>query len=460
MKKKQVWTRILILAIWLLIWQTAAGFIHNSILFAGPIETLQTFWQNLKEGAFWIAVGVSWWRIGAGLLCGVAVGLLLAVCSYRSAVFEAFWKPFFQLLKAIPMASFAVLLLIWWGSELLSAGISFLVVLPFVYLNVLEGLRRTDRKLMEMAAVFEMPRYNRIWYLYRPAVWPYLESAVKVGAGMAWKAGVAAEVIGIPRFSVGEGMYLAKISLDTAGVFGWTAVVIVLSNVTEKLLLRAMGLIEAWRPRCKGALKGATKVRFVGKKEIAKTRVSLPTERAEEDCLLSAEFVEKAYGDTVVLEAYQGDFQKGQTYYFRTPSGSGKTTLFRLLAGLEQPDAGVIRRKGRVAFLFQEDRLCEEYSAVKNVAMVTGSEQEAAEALKKLLPEEALLQPVKNLSGGMRRRVALVRAMEAYADIIFLDEPFTGLDEENRRRAAEYIATAGKGKMILIASHDTTEVTE
>ena len=456
MKKRQIWTRILILVIWVLIWEITARLIHNDILFAGPAETMRTFLQSVRAGDFWIAVCASWWRIGAGLIGGIAVGMLLAVCSYVSAAFEAFWRPFFQLLKAIPVASFAVLLLIWWGAERLSAGISFLVVLPFVYLNVLEGLRCADPKLPEMAAVFRMPLHNRIWYLYRPAVWPYLESAVKAGVGMAWKAGVAAEVIGIPRFSVGEGMYLAKISLDTAGVFGWTAVVIILSNVTEKLLLRMLGLIRVWQPRCRGIQGQSGAAKSEREQLSVKTAVRQPY--CPEECLLAAEHIGKCYGNTVILDEYQMNFQKGQTYYFRTPSGSGKTTLFRILAGLEQPDRGCVRRSGKLAFLFQEDRLCEEYSAVKNVAIVTGKEQEAEEALKKLLPEEVLRQPVRELSGGMRRRVALVRTMEADADIIFLDEPFTGLDEENRKRAAEYIAATGTEKIILIASHDTTEV--
>lgn len=104
--------------------------------------------------------------------------------------------------------------------------------------------------------------------------------------------------------------------------------------------------------------------------------------------------------------------------------------------------------------LFQEDRLCEDYSAVKNVEMVTGDREGARRELEKLLPGKVLDRPCCELSGGMRRRAALVRAVAAEGDCLLLDEPFTGLDEENRKKAASYIAEAGKEKAILIASHD------
>lgn len=102
---------------------------------------------------------------------------------------------------------------------------------------------------------------------------------------------------------------------------------------------------------------------------------------------------------------------------------------------------------------FQEDRLCEEYSAVKNLEMVMGDAKEARKALTWLLPEEALGQPCHELSGGMKRRVSLVRAMEAGAQCVLLDEPFTGLDEENREKAYEYIRTHANGRIIMIATH-------
>ena len=103
--------------------------------------------------------------------------------------------------------------------------------------------------------------------------------------------------------------------------------------------------------------------------------------------------------------------------------------------------------------LFQEDRLCEEYDAIKNVELVCGNRKQASEALLKLLEPESLEKPCSSLSGGMKRRVALVRAMEAEADFVLLDEPFVGMDRENRRMAEQYIQERQQGRTILIATH-------
>ncbi len=147
------------------------------------------------------------------------------------------------------------------------------------------------------------------------------------------------------------------------------------------------------------------------------------------------------------------EFHGGEPYLLDTPSGSGKTTFFRCLCGLEQPEEGEGSGIDTFSVQFQEDRLCEEYSAVKNLEMILGDATQARAALSKLLPEEALEQPCKELSGGMKRRVSLARAMEAGAQCVLLDEPFTGLDEENRRKAAEYIRTQQKGRILMIATH-------
>ena len=133
-----------------------------------------------------------------------------------------------------------------------------------------------------------------------------------------------------------------------------------------------------------------------------------------------------------------------RTYYFRTPSGSGKTTLFRLIAGLEEPDntepRAQIRRYGsRMSMVFQEDRLCEEYSALVNVDMVTGDRERSRQYLRGLLDERDLQKPCRELSGGMKRRVAIARAIAAGGDVMLLDEPFSGLDAESRRGEEEYI---------------------
>jgi NitT/TauT family transport system ATP-binding protein len=161
----------------------------------------------------------------------------------------------------------------------------------------------------------------------------------------------------------------------------------------------------------------------------------------------------KSFDGQIVLSGVSAEFARGGVYYLRQPSGSGKTTLFRLMAGLLKPDEGSVRAPDAVSMLFQEDRLCEQYSAVKNVELVCGDRKQAAEALERLLDADVLDKPCGTLSGGMKRRVALARAMEADSEAVLLDEPFTGMDAETRARAEEYIFFRADGRTLIIATH-------
>ena len=229
--------KLLIIAFWLLLWQALAFVIHNSILMVGPVETLRTLGTMLRTTMFWQSLAFSFVRIIAGFLIGSAVGILFAWGSYRRPFLEELLAPFILALKAVPVASFVIILLIWAGNRMLSLYISALVVLPLLYLNTLSGLKATDQKLLEMASVFHMPTTRRLRFIYLPALFPYLYSAFQTALGMAWKSGVAAEVIGQPLGSMGNGLYNAKIYLETGELLSWTISIILISYLFEQLFL-------------------------------------------------------------------------------------------------------------------------------------------------------------------------------------------------------------------------------
>ncbi|MBE5843261.1 MAG: ABC transporter ATP-binding protein [Butyrivibrio sp.] len=171
----------------------------------------------------------------------------------------------------------------------------------------------------------------------------------------------------------------------------------------------------------------------------------------------------KSYGDLKVLDNFNLEIADEHAYVVTGDSGKGKTTLIRILLGLEQPDSGRVHYMGdyKYAYLnagvvFQEDRLCEDCTAVQNVVMVNkkNSVKVAEEELKKLLPADCIHKPVRELSGGMKRRVAIVRACAIPSDMLILDEPFTGLDQENREKAIEYIRQKQGSNPLLITAHD------
>ncbi len=166
--------------------------------------------------------------------------------------------------------------------------------------------------------------------------------------------------------------------------------------------------------------------------------------------------VYKAFGEKQVLKDFSLQIQKGERVCLMGASGSGKTTIFNLILGIESPDSGTAETGGEISAVFQEDRLCEDFSALSNVRMVLcdRDSKRAAKVLELFLDEGDIASPVRTFSGGMKRRVAIARALCFDKPILLLDEPFTGLDSETKARAAAAINELSGGKTILLISHD------
>lgn len=173
----------------------------------------------------------------------------------------------------------------------------------------------------------------------------------------------------------------------------------------------------------------------------------------------------KSFDGRFVLDDVNLHLVSGNIYCLMGPSGSGKTTLFHILLGLVYADSGEINGldKERISAVFQENRLCEAFTPVDNVTMVMPKSLEnhkskAREALRRLLPDESLDRPVSTLSGGMKRRAAIIRALLVPFDMVIMDEPFTGLDEETKQQTISYIKEQSEGKLVLISTHQEEDV--
>lgn len=171
---------------------------------------------------------------------------------------------------------------------------------------------------------------------------------------------------------------------------------------------------------------------------------------------LTIQQVCKSYGNLRVLNQISLHTEPGRPACLMGPSGSGKTTLLRLILGLETPDSGTILRPDRLTAVFQENRLCEGFSPLDNVAMAasrTLTRGQIHDELCRLLPEESIVRPVRTLSGGMKRRAAIARALLAPSDGILMDEPFTGLDEDTKYQVISYIKEKAAGKLLFLTTH-------
>ncbi|HHX11470.1 MAG TPA: ABC transporter permease subunit [Clostridiales bacterium] len=251
---KKYGVRFLVLLFWLLLWEFLHGIIDNEVFLTSPMSVIQTLGELLLQSNFWQTIGFSFTRIVIGFIIAILVGTMLGILAYNFWIIEELISPFFIVMKAVPVASFVILSLLWISTKNLSILISFLMVVPIIYTNLLQGLRDADKKLLEMAKVFRITTMRKIKAIYIPSVLPYFMSAIKVGLGFCWKAGIAAEVIGIPNGSIGERLYEAKLYLMTDELFAWTVIIVIISMIFEKIVILIIdNLHRTYNARVRGS---------------------------------------------------------------------------------------------------------------------------------------------------------------------------------------------------------------
>ena len=239
------------LVFWLAVWQIAAWIVGGSLtdgaglqekllLLPGPWTVLCTLAGLVGEGSFWLISALTLLRIFAGLLIGVVLGTVIAVLTSVSVWCDRILSPLVKVIRATPVASFILLILLWVSTGRVPGVISALMVLPVVWGNVSKGIRQTDPMLLEMAKAYRFDSWKRLRLIYVPSVAPYFNAGVETGLGLAWKAGVAAEVLCHPKLAVGTQVYVSKLNLETPDLFAWTAVVILLSFLVETVLVRLL----------------------------------------------------------------------------------------------------------------------------------------------------------------------------------------------------------------------------
>ena len=231
-------------AFWLIVWQVAAMAVGQRLLLASPVETLLRLIQLIRTAVFWQSALFSMGHILLGFGLAVALSITFSALAARFTAVRELLSPPLAVIRSVPVASFVIVALIWIPSRRLSVLISFLIALPVLYEGVLAAISRTDPQLLEMAHVFRMSPVNRLIHLYLPAVLPHFRAAAVTAMGLAWKSGVAAEVIGVPGGSIGENLYKAKVYLATPDLFAWTLTIVLLSLLCTRALSLLLDLLQ------------------------------------------------------------------------------------------------------------------------------------------------------------------------------------------------------------------------
>ena len=242
LNKKFVW-KAAAAVFWLIVWTVLAHFVSD-ILFAGPMETLQSLLRMAGTGAFWQSIAHSLWKIVIGFALAFGTGTLLAILCAWCRPAGLLLSPAVQIMKSVPVACFVTVALIWMHSTQISVLVSFFVFFPITFINLSEGLAQRDRALFEMAKVFRVPMGKQLRYLYIPQVMPFLLSGCRVSVGMAWKSGVAGEIIGLTNASIGEQLYLSKLYLNIDDLFAWTIVIICISLLCERAVVALLERLQ------------------------------------------------------------------------------------------------------------------------------------------------------------------------------------------------------------------------
>ena len=238
---KRITRKIAAGAVWLLVWQLCWLAVGQDVLLPSPAGVARRLGQLVCTLPFWQQVGLSLLRILTGYLLALALGAALGALTARSRLADCLLSPALRTVRAIPVASFIILLFVLMSKEHIPTVTSVLMVLPVVWANVDQGVRETDPALLEMARVFRLPPGRVLRHIRLPAVMPFFLASARTGMGLAWKAGVAAEVLAAPRLGIGRALYEAKVYLESEELFAWTAVIVAISVLLERGLVRLLG---------------------------------------------------------------------------------------------------------------------------------------------------------------------------------------------------------------------------
>ncbi len=452
---KKIVLTITAICFWLFVWHFLSLKINSSIFLPSPEATYKALIRIGKRAGFWQTIFNTFSKIAKGFLLALIAGTFSAIISSFVKIIDVLVSPFMRLLKTVPVASFIILALLWVKSDKLSVLISFVMVTPVVYINILQSFDNVDNNLLEMADIFNVGLLRRLRFIYVPALVSGFMSACKIGLGFCFKAGIAAEIIGLPFQSIGSELYKSKLYLMTDELFAWTVVIVLMSVFFEGVCIYLLNKLSCIIEKTNISRKAENE-----NKADKSHKKKGEYEKLENNNILMIKEITKSYGKQKVLENISFNLNESERICIYGKSGIGKTTLLRIIAGLEKADSGKITFVGKVSMVFQEDRLLENTDVYTNLYCVLGSRFDKAEVdmhLKEVGLEGAGNKIVSELSGGMKRRVAIVRCMMKSSEIILLDEPFKGLDTILKDNIIRYVVKYLNGRAVIMVTHDISE---
>ena len=447
-KIKIILLKILPIFFWLILWWLLSITINQPLLLVSPIIVFNKIINIILSNSFITIIISSISKITIGLFSATLTGIIFAYISNKNKYIKPLISSLILTIKSIPVASIIILILIWVSSANISIIISYMMVLPIIYQNILIAFDNLDNKLIEMANIFNINKYIKYRYIYISQLLPYFTSATITSIGFSFKAGIAAEIIGLPTNSIGTSLYESKIFFDIPSLFAWTIIIIILSYLYEtffKLLIKII----------------AIKLKKINISKYPSNNINSISKTLDKDIIINN--LTKIYDNKIVLNISKLIIKANKTTTIVGKSGNGKTTLINILMKLTNYDKGqILNLPSSYSTLFQEDRLVNNLDIYTNI-LLPHINKESYKYITKPLIDTCLSKLdlidskdklIIELSGGMKRRVALIRAILANYQILFLDEPFKGLDIETKNMTINFINEYAKDKTIILITHD------
>ena len=432
--------------IWIAVWLAGAMLVHNELLLPGPLTTLKTLGTLALTGVFYINIAWTVARCLIAMIVSFFAGAFFAWLSYRRYWARKIASLPVGFFKAVPVMAIIIYVILIAQADWVAIIVCFLMCFPIVYTNILAGLDAMPAEYLELARVYRLTTGQKLRHIYLPGIIPQIKSAISLIAGLSWKAVVAAEILSVPKYSLGYEMMNAKYYLQTPTLFAYIVVIVVLSMAFERLIKAALNHIE-WHSYEGGRIHLHAKADEAG--------VATATSKTE------LKNVSKSYENKLVFDGLNLEPESGKVTSLMGPSGQGKTTVARLLAGLEKADSGEVSAPENVAFLFQEDRLLPWLNVRDNIALARlgkGAGEDADARIRQLAVEfeieDVLNRLPEELSGGMKHRVAMARTFFAEGELVILDEPFRGLDAALKDRIVGRLwERETAGRTVILITH-------
>lgn len=229
-----------------IIWKLGAVYFNQELILPSPGITVKQLWGIMHSDAFWPAVGAT---VGRGLI-GFLISCLAGVVIGLAAGFSPpiFWlmQPWITVVKATPVMSVIILAIIWFQTDVVPVFVTFLMIFPIIYGNVVAGIKNVDHQLLEMASIYKVKFYRKIFELYIPSTLPYLLAGASTAMGITWKVIIASEILSQPELAIGTNLMVAKINLATAQVLAWTVVAIIISFLFEYFINVIDNRLKFW----------------------------------------------------------------------------------------------------------------------------------------------------------------------------------------------------------------------